>query len=150
MLSKTTVNFLMTLPFRSDAQRGVCVLPLGSIYWDDEMPDLTQLMRLSEDDRTRVLRLFSLRFKFWDGEALTEEELIFWNGIREQVPNWALFSRLELSESDQAARAEAEAEVEKALGAFFGDADQITIREKDGVQHFSATFDLTKMPEHDE
>jgi len=39
---------------------------------------------------------------------------------------------------------ETEAGVQTALEAFFADADQVTISEKDGVQSFSATFDLTK------
>jgi hypothetical protein len=42
-----------------------------------------------------------------------------------------------------------EASVAKELEAFFADADQVTISEKDGVQSFSATFDLTKKPTGD-
>ena len=41
------------------------------------------------------------------------------------------------------------AAVKRELEAFFADADQVTISEKDGVQSFSATFDLTKKPTED-
>ena len=91
-LSITTAQMLAALPFRSDAKRRVCILPLGSICWEDEMPDLAQLMTMPENT---------------------------------------------------------EASVAKELEAFFADADQVTISEKDGVQSFSATFDLTKKPTGD-
>ncbi|MEI9813578.1 MAG: hypothetical protein WDO18_13440 [Acidobacteriota bacterium] len=119
---------------------------MGSIYWDDEMPDLAQLITLPELDRNAVLRLFSIRFKVWDREHLSDDEQSFWDEVRRQAPNWAFFGRLELSANDQRARAETEAGVQRELDAFFADADQVTITEKDGIQSFSATFDLNKTP----
>jgi len=68
-LSTATAQMLAALSFRSDAKRSVCILPLGSIYWDDEIPDLAQLMTLPEGDRNTVLHLFSIRFKIWDPRA---------------------------------------------------------------------------------
>jgi len=140
---------LAALPFRADAKRRVCILPLGSIYWEDEMPDLAQLMKLPENDRNAVLRLFSLRFKIWDRQHLSDDEQRFWDEVQKQAPGWAFFRRLELSAEDQRAREEAEAGVQRELEAFFGDADEVTISEQDGVQSFSATFDLTKKPTED-
>jgi hypothetical protein len=103
-------------------------------------------MALPEDDRNRILLLFSIRFKIWDGKRLSDDEQSSWESARMQVPNWAFFSRLELSADDRRAREEAESAVEKELEAFFADADHLTISEKDGVQNFSVTFDLTKPP----
>jgi hypothetical protein len=45
-LSAATTQRLEALLFRVDAKRGVCILPLGSIYWDDEIPDIA-LLRIS-------------------------------------------------------------------------------------------------------
>lgn len=140
---------LAALPFRADAKRRVCILPLGSIYWEDEIPDLAQLMTLSENDRSAVLRLFSLRFKIWDREQLSDDVQRFWDEVRDQAPSWAFFRRLELSAEDCREREQTEAGVQRELEAFFADADQVTISEKDGVQSFSATFDLTKKPTGD-
>jgi len=36
-------------------------LPLGGIYWEDEMPDLRQIMKIHEEDRNQMFRLFSIR-----------------------------------------------------------------------------------------
>src|SRR5437660_7298024 len=51
------------------------ILPLGSIYWDDEIPDITQFVTLPEDDRSRILHLFSIRFKIWDRSEEHTSEL---------------------------------------------------------------------------
>jgi hypothetical protein len=125
------------LPFRADAERSVCILPLGSIYWEDEMPDLAQLMKLPENDRNAVWRLFSLRFKIWDRERLCDDEQRFWDEVQKQAPGWAILPQP--SAEDQRVREETEAGVQRELEAFFGDADQVTISEQDGVQSFSAT-----------
>jgi hypothetical protein len=53
---------------------GSAYCALGSIYWDDEMPDTAELVTLPEGDRNRILRLFSIRFKVWDGKRLSDDE----------------------------------------------------------------------------
>jgi hypothetical protein len=59
-----------------------------------------------------------------------------------QVPSWALFQRQQISEDDHRAQEQAERAAADALGALLADADRVSISEKDGVQEFSATFDL--------
>jgi hypothetical protein len=122
-------------------------IPLGSIYWEDEMPDDRDLIRFSEEERNIILRLFSIRFKIWDDEPLSTEEVSLWEAARSDLGDWALFHRLVLSADDRDAREQAEREVEKGFEAFLGDADQVVLKDKgDGIQEFSATFDLTKKP----
>jgi hypothetical protein len=145
MLSETTISQLATLNYRADAQRRVWLVPLGSIYWEDEMPDVRQFVQFSEDDRNQILRLFRIRFKIWDDEPLSEDDRQLWNGISSQVPNWALFHRLDLSADDRRAREEAEQAVAKEWESLLEEADEVTIGQGDyGFDTVSATFNLTK------
>lgn len=146
-LTDAIVAILKKMPARADARRMVSVIPLGSIYWEDEMPDYLDLATLSEDERNTIWRLFSLRFEIWDDQPLTAEDKEFWEAARVQVPTFALFYRLKLSAEDREARKKAEGDVEKEFEAFFGDADQVELTDKGhGIQEFSARFDLTKKP----
>jgi hypothetical protein len=113
MLSDIAVKQLSALTFRSESKRLVNILPFGSIYWADEMPDVQQFILCPEQDRTNILRMFSTRIKLWDAEALSDEEINLWNSIHSQVPNWALFQRLTLNDEDRLAREEAKRQVER-------------------------------------
>ncbi|MGE5323447.1 MAG: hypothetical protein ACM3SW_11320 [Actinomycetota bacterium] len=145
MLSPNTLAYLSTLTYRADAKRLVCILPLGSIYWDDEMPPMWELVRVPEADREEVLRVFALRMKIWDREILSEDDQQFWDSVRSAAPSWAIFQRLELSPGDQRERAEAEQACAKEFEEFLADADEVTVSEgKSGLQSFSATFRLTE------
>ncbi len=145
-MSKTTLGFLSTLIYRADAERQICWLPLGGIYWDDELPDIRHLMEIPEDDRNQIFRLFSIRLRLWKGEALPDVEQQFWDTTYSHVPSWVFFRRQQISEDDQHAQEQAEQAATDALEVLLADADLASIREKDGVQEFSATFDLTKRP----
>ena|SRR5215831_14289806 len=50
----------------------------------------------------------------------------------------------QISDDDQHTQEQAEQGTADALEALLADADRVSISEKDGVQEFSATFDLTK------
>ena len=144
MMSETTLGFLSTLTYRADAKRQVCWLPLGGIYWDDEMPDIRYLMNIPEDDRNQIFRLFAIRLRLWKSESLPDAEQQFWDTAHSQVPSWAFFRRQQISDDDQRAQEQAERGAADAVEALLFDADRLSISEKDGVQEFSATFDLTK------
>jgi hypothetical protein len=144
MLSEITLAYLSTLTYRGDAARKVCWLPLSGIYWEDELPDIHDLRRIPEGDRHQILRLFGIRLRIWKGQALSDESQLFWDEIHWQVPEWAFFQRLMVSAADLDSQAEAEQASTEVLEALLADADEITIRERDGVQSFSATFDLRK------
>jgi hypothetical protein len=118
MLSERMAGILSTLRYRPDAESAVNILPFGSIYWKDEMPAIADL--LNEDDMKVVMKMFGMRLKIWDGGALDPGEQQLWESVKSQVPDWALFKRLSLSEEQKAARAEAERQVEQefeSLGA---------------------------------
>lgn len=61
--------------------------------------------------------------------------------------NLALLCRLVLSQDDKLAREEAEKAVEKEFEELFSDAESLEVTDiGQGLQSFSATFDLTKTP----
>jgi len=108
------------------------------------MPDIRHLMNIPEDDRNQIFRLFAIRLRLWKGEPLPDVEQQFWDTIYSQVPRWAFFRRQQISDDDLHAQEQAEQDTAEALEVLLADADQVSIREKDGVREFSATFDLTK------
>jgi hypothetical protein len=144
MLTERAVAYLQPLRFSNSAERKTCLIPLGGIYWEDEFPDFREMMDLPEVDRSGIYRLLALRFKIWKGVELEGADREFWDAARAQVPEYALFSRLKLSDEDRAAQEAIEAELEEAFELLFANADEVTITEKGGFQSYSATFDLTK------
>ena len=144
MLSTNTLAYLSTLTYRADAKRQVSILPLGSIFWDDEMPSMHEFIRFPEADREEVLRVFALRIQIWDGAILSQDDQRFWDSVRSAAPDWAIYKRLKLSLCDQRGREEAEQACAKEFEEFLADADEVSRGEgKNGIQSFSATFHLT-------
>jgi hypothetical protein len=145
MLGHTAVDFLRPLSFRAEAECRVCLLPLGGIYWEDELPAYEALHKLPESDRNAILRLFSIRFKIWAKQRLSADDQEYWNVACSQVPTYALFHRLELSTDERQAQERVEREAQKCFEALIAGADDLTVTEgEDGLRSFSATFDLTK------
>jgi hypothetical protein len=91
MLSEETLTHFSTLTYRPDAKRQVCILPLGSVYWDDELPQMGKFAAFPEPDRNEILRVFALRLKLWDRQVLSDEDRQFWESVRSAAPNWAIF-----------------------------------------------------------
>ena len=111
MLSETAAKILSTLAYQPSAQWLVNVLPFGSVYWADEMPDIRQLVHCRKQDRVDILRMFSIRLDLWDGRALSDDDKELWDLVRAQAPTWPLFRRLELTSEIKLARAAAEHQV---------------------------------------
>jgi hypothetical protein len=145
MLSEQTLSHLSALAYRADARRQVCILPLGSIYWDDELPQMGKFAAFPEPDRNEILRVFAIRLKVWDRQVLSDEDRQFWESMRSAAPNWAIFHRLDLSDTDRKEREEIERGCAKEFEEFLASADEVSVEEpKHGMQSFSATFKLNK------
>ena len=107
MLSEEAVAMLGVLKYRPDADWGVNIHPLGSIYWSDEMPDAALLVA-RPDDMSIIFRIFGMRLKLWDGKTLNAGDRELWDAVQLLVPGWALFKRLSLSDEQRLAREKAE------------------------------------------
>ena len=123
MLSERMVTLLSALLFRPDAEWKVNILPFGSIYWDDEMPAIGDLFDKAED-LAIILKMFGIRLKLWDGEVLKIQDRQVWDAIKHQVPDWALFKRLSLSDEQKVAREKAERQVEQEFESRGPDVDE--------------------------
>jgi hypothetical protein len=145
MVSKETLSQLSALTYHADAKRQVCILPLGSVYWDDELPQVGKFAAFPEADRNEIFRVFAIRLKVWDRQVLSDEDRQFWESMRSAAPNWAIFRRLDLSDADRREREEIERACTKEFEEFLASADEVSVREeKHGMQSFSATFKLNK------
>lgn len=111
MLSKSAVEFLSPMTYQDDAKRCYCILPFGSIYWDDEIPDFEALHSLGKQDYRAISGLFVIRSKLWRAEELTDQEEQYWEAAKSQLLNYPLFHRLELSVEDREAQDDLEASV---------------------------------------
>jgi hypothetical protein len=144
-LDPAVVSCLSRLSYRPDAAQQKCIIPLSGLYWEDEMPAVSELFRLAESSQLQIFRLFSIRYKLWDGETLSMEDQQFWDSARAQVPGAAIFQRITLSPADQSAHIEARQSCEQEFEQFFADADEVTLTNLgSGVQSFAARFDLAK------
>lgn len=144
MLSAAAVAFLSPLAYRAQAERRICWIPLGGIYWDDEIPDVKLFVALPEQDRNLVLRLFRIRLTLWAGEEPSQDDQRFLDAARSQVPTYPLFQQLRLEPEDQRAQEEFERSAIESFDELFADADDVKVTQEAGIFHFSATFDLTK------
>lgn len=109
MLSKSAVEFLSPMTYQDGAKRCYCLIPLGAIYWDDEIPDFKDFHALDKQDYRAIMRLFGIRSKLWFGKEPTEPEDQHWEAAKSQLPNYPLFCRLDLSVEDREAQDELEA-----------------------------------------
>ncbi len=122
MLSERMVVILSALRYRPDAEWGVNILPFGSVYWKDEMPEMRDMLDIQ--DMTTVQRMFGIRLQLWDNEVLNAEDRQLWDAVKCQVPDWALFKRLSLSDEQRAAREKAEQQVQQEFESLSADHDE--------------------------
>ncbi len=114
MLSEKIVAVLAAMPYQPDADWEVNILPFGSVFWKDEMPPIRDLFD-RPGDMGIIHAMFGLRLKMWDGETLNPQDQELWDAVRRQVPQWALFKRLSLTDEQRLAREKAEGQVEQAF-----------------------------------
>lgn len=147
MLTDVAVKYLSALKRQPDAVRMNSYLPLGGIYWVDEIPDLSELLKMAESDRGCIFKLFSIRFRIWNSATLTPTDQEFWDAARSIVPEYPLFQRLVLSVEDRSAQHLVEQEVIAGFDMLFEKADKVELTQSaDGLKGFSMHFDLTQKP----
>jgi hypothetical protein len=96
----------------------------------------------------RILGIFAIGgLVGWRDDPLSFEDQQLWDTAQSLVPGWAFFHRQRVSADDQQAQVQAEQTTTEALEAWFADADHAEITEKDGLQSFSLTFNLAKLPQ---
>lgn len=123
MLSERAVELLAALTYRPDAEWAVNILPFGSVYWDDEMPAMQDMFD-RPDDMFVIMSMFGLRIRMWDGEQLGDKDREMWNAVQKQVPIWAFFQRLTLSDEQSQAREKAERQVEQEFESLSDASDE--------------------------
>ena len=113
-LSEKAVAMLTALQYQPSAGWGVNIVPFGSIFWLDEMPSMVELFE-NTDDKFLIHSMFALRLKLWDGQALNADDQRLWDSVKVQVPDWAFFKRLCLTNEQKQAREQAEMQVQHAF-----------------------------------
>jgi hypothetical protein len=134
-LSPALVEYLSAMSYRPDAERLESILPLGGIYWADEL-DFESLKALPDADREALFHVVALRMKIWDGETLDEDDQRFWDAAQEAAPGWALFRRLTLSDDDRRAHQHAFSQVVEFFEAMKSEGYEVDLTSQDDKLSF--------------
>jgi hypothetical protein len=104
ILSQEASDKIKALSFKPDAEMISCLLPLGSIIWTDELPDPNRFFPpfAAGEDRDYVMKLFAIRMNYWNTGTMGDEEQLFWEQAHTQFPDWPIFQRLRLKETERA------------------------------------------------
>lgn len=101
MFSRETEKVIETLAYDAYAEIRACWLPLGGIYWSDELPKKLFFGFAKEDDRKVIMLLFGIRMSLWNGTVLDSDDEALWQGAQAAYPTWGLFRRLSLSKEER-------------------------------------------------
>jgi hypothetical protein len=141
MLTEGALGYFRSLKYDPNAERRLSIMPLGGIFWVDEIPDFRALSGLARADRDAIHRLFAIRFKLWDGEELEDDDRAYWDAVCAEVPGCPVIHRVDLSPDDRKAQAAVEKETLAFADAVASVADDVSVSDDGG---FVATIDLTK------
>ena len=143
MFSESTVRIITARRFSPEAEIVSCLLPLGSIFWTDELPPLSFLAFTETVDRNAVMKLFAIRINYWSTGEMGLEDRKVWDTAQREFPEWPLFHRLELTPAQRIAHEGTEKELENFFQELGTLADQVTISEnQDGFRSFSTTINV--------
>jgi len=112
MLNEAAKNYLKSLIYKSDAEIINCMIPLGGIYWNDEITDFQVIHDLPDDARKDIYRLIQIRYNLWDGEELSQSDMRFLQAALALVPDCPLFKRLQPTEAILRAQKGAQGELD--------------------------------------
>ena len=141
MFSENAASIIRALSFDSHAETISCLLPLGSIFWSDELPPFRFPAFTDAADHDAVMRLFAIRINYWNTGEMSAEDKSFWDAAHKQFPDWALFRRLNLSEASRLEHGRVQKQAEDFFDEMVASADEVELSEKEGgFTSFSATF----------
>jgi hypothetical protein len=90
-----TISSMNKTNSRRELRRKHAAQPLNSALRSTNCrPDIRHLMKIPEDDRDQIFRLFSIRVRLWQGEPLPVADRQFSGTTHSQVPSWAVAGRL--------------------------------------------------------
>jgi hypothetical protein len=141
VLTDGALRYLRSLRFDPGATRHVSFIPLGGIFWSDELPHPSALLDLPRADKTLVYRLFGIRQRIWADEALADSEQALWHYAKAQAPDCPILLRLTPSPEELRLQRDAEKAADDFVSVLRSEADEF---ESTPEGTFSATFDLTK------
>jgi len=145
MLSQDAINKIRALTLNPKAEMISCIIPLGSVYWTDELPGPYKFLAFTEGaDRDYVIQLFAIRINYWNTGEMSSEDQQLWNSALIEFPEWPLFQRLHLNEAEKSAHENVQNDAEAFFAGLANEADEFsTEQEEGGVTSFSATFNLS-------
>ena len=94
-VTSETARAIENLVVNPSASIVYCELPLGSIYFSDELPENLLPGRIA--DYLQVMRILGIRVNLWNGLALSDDDQAFWQDAQQQFPNWPVFQRIALT-----------------------------------------------------
>ncbi|HEU4389909.1 MAG TPA: hypothetical protein VFV34_19055 [Blastocatellia bacterium] len=103
-LTEACATKISSLRYDPEAEIIYCPLPLGSIYFSDEVPDdlipedaPDGLSPETVRDFMQVMEVLGVRVNLWNSYELSAEEQALWTEARQRFPEWPIFQRPELT-----------------------------------------------------
>ena len=141
MFSEDTIEIISSLEFDPAAESVSCLIPLGSIFWSDELPRLKFLAFTEGPDREAIMRLFAIRINYWNTGQIADEDESLWNGAKTLFPHWPFFRRLQLTATQRLEHEATQRQMETLFTELADDADELVVSDgPKGFSSFSATF----------
>jgi hypothetical protein len=143
MFSDKTIEIITSLRFDPDAETVSCLLPLGSIFWSDELPRWKFLAFAEGPDRDVIMRLFAIRINYWNTGQIVDEDKSVWDAAKQQFPDWPFFRRLHLTAAQRREHESTQRQLENLFDELTTGADEFVFSEgPKGFSSFSATFNV--------
>ena len=143
MFSEETIRIISSLKYDPAAEAVSCLIPLGSIFWSDELPRLKFHAFTEGVDRETIMRLFAIRINYWNTGEISDQDESLWEGAKTLFPHWPFFRRLHLTEAERLEHDETQRQMENFFTELADGADQFVVSEgPEGFSSFSATFQV--------
>jgi hypothetical protein len=143
MFSESAAKIINVLKFNPEAEIVSCLLPLGSIFWSDELPPFRFLAFTEAVDRDAVMKLFAVRINYWNTGEMGLEDRSVWGRAQREFPEWPLFRRLELTTAQRIVHEAVQKELENFFDEMSTLGDEVTLSENEnGFTSFSATINV--------
>jgi hypothetical protein len=139
MFTDKTKQIIQSLVFDPNAKTVASLLPLGSIFWTDELPSMR--FPAFGEDMNLIMRLFAIRINFWESGKIADEAKPLWQVAQQTFPDWAFFRRLQLTAQHRQEHEDAQRQMENLFEELNTLGDDFVYSEgSDGFGSFSVTI----------
>lgn len=132
---------LSELRYDPNARLSLCMMPLATLKWSDEIPQAQILLIQCRETARFMWTIFGIRKELWIKRRIEPAHLDLWMAAQTLLPEWPLFRRLELSPKEYESLQGAEDEQNEIFDFLNRNSDDFTKgRNAFDILHYKATL----------